>query len=84
MSIQRSYAISCEGYPDDTLTGGYAVSAHDATKNYIGIYLSGFVLARCRFICVQETAKHGLHSLWRAEAYNHDQQIGVVIYVREL
>lgn len=81
---QRSYAISCENCPDDTLTGNYSVNAHDAAKNYIGLYLPGYALASCRFVKVQETEKHGLHSLWKAEAYNQDQSRGVALFVREL
>ena len=44
MSTNRSYAISCQGKPDDTLTGNYCVAAYDAAKNYVSLYLPGYTL----------------------------------------
>ena len=81
---KRSYAISSQWCPDDTLTGGYFVAAYDAAKNYVGLYLTGYTLVSCTYSRIQDTEKHGLHTLWRAEAVNHDTQMGAVIWVREL
>ncbi len=84
MSTNRSYAISCQGKPDDTLTGNYCVAAYDAAKNYVSLYLPGYTLISCRYVKVQNTEKHGLHTLWRAEAHNHETQTGAILWVREL
>lgn len=46
---KRSYAISSQGCPDDTLTGGYFVAAYDAAKNYVGLYLTGYTLVSCTY-----------------------------------
>lgn len=84
MTTTRTYAISCKGKPDDTLTGNFHVAAYDAAKNYLGLYLPGFTMISCRYVKVQNTEKHGLHTLWKAEAINHETQMGEVIWVREL
>ena len=78
----RSYTVSSDGRPDDTLTGNWTVAAWDAAKNYAGIHLPGFAGVSCRYVKCQDTEKHGLHTLWRAEAYNGEE--GRAIWVREL
>lgn len=86
MSTNRRYTISCDkpGCPEDTLTGNWTLGPYDAAKNYAGLYLSGLQLITPRFVKVQDTEKHGLHSLWRAEAYDHEGGMGYVVWIREL
>ncbi len=83
-SIQRHYTISCKGKPTDTIIGHFTCSAYDAAKNYVQEFLPGYTLISCAYQRVQETEKHGLHTLYKAEAINHDTQMGEVIWVRDI
>ena len=90
MQTIRRYTISGDVAPgepkppEDTLSGGFWVHAHDAAKNYVGLYLGGYAIVSCRFVKVQMTDKHGLHSLWKCECVNNDKQLGATLWVREL
>lgn len=83
-SIQRHYTISCKGKPTDTIAGNITCSAYDAAKNYVQEFLPGYTLISCSYHLVLETKKYGLHTLYKAEAINHDTQMWEVIWVREL
>ena len=83
-SIQRHYIISCKGKPTDTIIGHFTCSAYDAAKNYVHEFLPGYTLISCAYQRVLVSEKHGLHTLYKAEAINHDTQMGEVIWVREL
>ena len=83
---QRHYTIKAtlDDAPEDTLTGGWMVGPHDAAKNYAALYLPGYTVLPPQYVKVQDTEKHGLHTLWKAEAVNQETQHGVTVWIREL
>jgi len=83
---QRRYIIhsTLELTPVDTLTGGWMVGPHDAAKNYATLYMPGYTVLTPQYVKVQDTKKHGLHTLWKAEAVNQETQHGVIVWIREL
>ena len=83
-SIQRHYTISCKGKPTDTIIGHFTCSAYDAAQNYMQEFLPGYTLISCSYRMAQVDEKWGHHYLYKAEAINHDTQMGEVIWVREL
>ena len=83
-SNPRRYTISCQGKPTDTIAGNITCSAYDAAKNYVQEFLPGYTLISCNYRMEQRDEKYGLHTLYKAEAINHDTQMGETIWVREL
>ena len=83
---QRRYTIhsTLELTPVDTLTGGWMVGPHDAAKNYATLHMPGYTVLVPQYVKVQDTEKHGLHTLWKAEAVNQETQHGVTVWIREL
>ena len=83
---QRSYTIhsTLELTPVDTLTGGLAFGPHDAAKNYATLHMPGYTVLTPKYVKVQDTEKHGLHTLWKAEAINQETQHSVIVWIREL
>ena len=59
-------------------------TSHDAAKNYATLYLPGYTVLTPQYVKVQVTEKHGLHTLWKAEAVNQEMQHGVIVWIREL
>jgi hypothetical protein len=87
MSTDRHFAVSCDvkSIPEEAISGSCSFGAFDAAKRYIANHLEGFIFCGLmHYVRIQDTEKHGLHTLWRCEALNHDEQIGAVIWVREL
>ncbi len=83
---QRHYTIKAtlDDAPEDTLTGNWALDPHDAAKNYATLYMPGYTVLTPQYVKVQDTKKHGLHTLWKAEAVNQETQHGVIVWIREL
>lgn len=84
VSNPRRYTISCQGKPTDTIAGNITCSAYDAAKAYVAEFLPGYTLVSCSYRLVQRSEEYGLHTLWKAEAINHDTQMGTDIWVRAL
>lgn len=82
-SNPRTYVVSCKGCPTDTLVN-VVCSAYDAAKNYVQEFLPGYTLISCRYSGVEKGDNDTFRTLWRAEAINHDTQMGEVIWVRDL
>ena len=82
-SNPRTYVVSCQGCPTDTLVN-VVCSAYDAAKNYMQEFLPGYTLISCNYRMEQLDEKYGLHTLYKAEAINHDTQMGETIWVRDL
>ena len=82
-SNPRTYVTYCKGYPTDTLVN-IVCSAYDAAKNYVQEFLPGYTLISCNYRMEQRDEKYGLHTLYKAEAINHDTQMGETIWVRDL
>ena len=82
-SNPRTYVVSCQGYPTDTLVN-VVCSAYDAAKNYVQEFLPGYTLISCSYRMAQVDEKWGHHYLYKAEAINHDTQMGEVIWVRDI
>ena len=83
---QRHYTIKAtlDDAPEDTLTGNWALGPHDAAKNYATLYMPGYTVLTPQYVKVQVTEKHGLHTLWKAEAVNQETQHGAIVWIREL
>jgi hypothetical protein len=82
-SNPRTYVVSCQGHITDTLVN-VVCSAYDAAKNYTQEFLPGYTLISCNYRMEQHDEKYGLHTLYKAEAINHDTQMGKTIWVRDL
>lgn len=78
-----TFVVSCQGYPTDTLVN-VVCSAYDAAKYYVSEFLHGYTLISCSYRMAQVDEKYGPHTLYKAEAINHDTQMGETIWVRDL
>jgi len=65
----------------DKITGNFATSASDAAQNFLTIHAPDYIFISCNFVKMQETEKHGLHSLYKCECYKG--KTGKIFYVRE-
>lgn len=83
ISNPRRYTISCQGKPTDTIAGNITCSAYDAAKAYVAEFLPGYTLISCSYRLTSASEEYGLHTLYKAEAINHETQMGEVIWVRE-
>ena len=87
--MSRKYSVSswlAPGLtsPDDTIAGGPTVAPIDAARRYVSTHLPGYRVISCRYEKAQETERHGLHSLYRAECINDEAQLGATLWVREV
>ena len=80
----RHYSITCDGFQLSLLEGGFSFSASDAGHKWLSEKEPEYEPCSAFYLKTNEDEENGLHTIWRMEAYDHDADKGIVIYIREL
>ena len=80
----RRYTIRCDGFPETILEGSFSFSAFDAGLKWLSEKEPEYEPCSAIYLKTNEDEENGPHTIWRMEAYGHDADKGIVIYIREL
>ena len=80
----RRYTITCDGFQPSLLEGGFSFSVFDAGFRWLSENAPEYEPCTAIYLKTNEDEENGLHTIWTMEAYDHDADKGIVIYIREL